>query len=584
MIRNPFASDPSVGAHSSMLIDRHLSEYDVTTVRHAVVDADPETTYEAMLTADLLDTGPIVRALGALRTAPMEIARRLRGDSGAPPPERMRFVDVPETDEWTLLDEAYGEEFVFGAVGTFWRPAIEWRRVDPEEFSAFDEPGYAKLAIGLSVRPYGDGRMLLSYEARTATTDDRARRNFRRYWRVIGPFAGYLMSQALERIESNAEARAGRKPRPPETASGGGEENRGRANGTGRGAVALAALLAAGAYHVAIRPWHRRWGATEREARGPLPGDGLLPNATDQVTHAIQIEAPTESVWPWLVQIGQDRGGFYSYDWLERAVGADVHNVDRIVPEYQDLEEGDVVRLAPEDYVVSSPESAPEVARLDPGRVLVLRPPGDSPAWTWAFVLKPVDEGTTRLLARTRSDPSRSSILPRPERPRLAAAIDYLFWEPAHFLMERHDARRARGAKRSYRPRRVSGRDRGAGRRRERGGRIGRDERGPLAPPRSPPETLRVRHHSVRSGREPHRVVSAPTRRAVSGRRVTTFGSAPVRVRSTDDARGPSSRIASAALAERTGSHSHRRLPARSTPASSRSRSPRRCSPMSCPR
>jgi len=109
----------------------------------------------------------------------------------------MRFIDVPETDEWTLLDETYGEEFVFGAIGKFWRPAIEWRQVESDEFSAFDESGYAKLAIGLSVRPYGEDRTLLSYEARTATTDDPARRNFRRYWRVIGPFAGYLMSRAL---------------------------------------------------------------------------------------------------------------------------------------------------------------------------------------------------------------------------------------------------------------------------------------------------------------------------------------------------------------------------------------------------
>ncbi|ADB63084.1 hypothetical protein Htur_4265 (plasmid) [Haloterrigena turkmenica DSM 5511] len=433
MTRNAFTSDPSVGSDSSMLIDRYLAEYDVTTIRHAVVDADPETTYEAMLTTDLLDTGPIVRALGALRAAPMAIARRIRGDSGAPPPERMRFVNVPETDEWTLLDEAHGEEFVFGAVGTFWKPEIEWRRIDSAEFSGFDEPGYAKLAIGLSVRPYGEGRTLLSYEARTATTDDSARRNFRRYWRVIGPFAGYLMSRALERIEADAETRASGES----TESSPEGEKRGRGNETGRRVLATAAVLFAGAYHVAIRPWHRRWGATEDEARGPLPGDDLLPDASEQVTHAIEIDAPAEAVWPWLVQIGQDRGGFYSYDWLEQAVGADIHNVDRIVPEYQDLEEGDVVRLAPEDYPISSPESAPEVARFDPERALVLRPSGDSPAWTWAFVLKPIDEGTTRLLARMRSNPRRSSIGSRAAHPILGEAVDYLFWEPAHFLMER---------------------------------------------------------------------------------------------------------------------------------------------------
>lgn len=433
MMPNTFTDGSSAGADSPMLIDRYLPEYDVTTVRHAVVEADPETTYEAMLTADLLDTGPIVRTLGRLRNAPTAVSRRIRGTSGEPPPERMRFADVPETDEWTLLDETPGEEFVFGAVGKFWRPEIEWRQVGPETFAAFDEPGYAKLAITLSVRPYGEGRTVLSYEARTATTDHRARRNFRRYWRVIGPFAGYLMARALERIAADAEARAGEDSVESRTE----DEKRGQTNGASRRVVATAALLLAGAYHFAIRPWHRRWGATEDEARGSLPSDDLLQDATDQVTHAIEIDAPAEAVWPWLVQIGQGRGGFYSYDWLERAVGADIHNADRIIPEFQDLEEGDVVRLAPEDYPLSSPESAPEVARLDPTRALVLRPPGDSPAWTWAFVLEPVDEGTTRLIARTRSDPSRSSIVPWPERPLLGAATEYLFWEPAHFVMER---------------------------------------------------------------------------------------------------------------------------------------------------
>ncbi|WP_245742198.1 hypothetical protein [Natrinema salaciae] len=96
-----------------------------------------------------------------------------------------------------------------------------------------------------------------------------------------------------------------------------------------------------------------------------------------------------------------------------------------------------MVRLVPEDDPVAAPESAPEVVRLDPGRALVFGPPGDSPAWTWAFVLERVDEGTTRLLARTRSVPSRSSIGPRAAHPILGEALDYLFWEPAHFVMER---------------------------------------------------------------------------------------------------------------------------------------------------
>ncbi|WP_433627656.1 hypothetical protein [Halomicrococcus sp. NG-SE-24] len=432
---DPSTNPASSEAEPSMLVDRYLPEYDVTEVRHAVVDADPETTYEAMLTADLLDLGPVVRALGRLRDLPVALSDWLRGTAPEAPPDQLRFADVPETDEWTLLDETPGEEFVFGAVGKFWRPSIEWRQVDPEEFVTFDEPGYAKLAISLSVRPFGENRTVLSYEARTATTDARASRNFGLYWRVISPFAGYLMSRALDRVATDAETRARQAHETTARSVETGEQP--RSSWTRGRIAAMAVLVLAGTYHFLVRPWHRRWGATDEEARKSLPGDDLLAGTTRQVTHAVEIDAPPGEVWPWLVQMGQGRGGFYSYDWLENAIGADIHNVERIVPEYQDLEEGDVVRLAPPDYPLSSPESAPEVARLDPERALVLRPPGESPAWTWAFVLEPVGDDTTRLLARMRSKPAESSIGPLAGRPRLLDAVDYLFWEPAHFVMER---------------------------------------------------------------------------------------------------------------------------------------------------
>jgi len=189
-----------------------------------------------------------------------------------------------------------------------------------------------------------------------------------------------------------------------------------------------AAVATLGAlYWTAVRPWHRTWGATADEVGRPLPGDQLVPSPDASSTHAIRIHAPAEEVWPWLVQLGQGRGGFYSYDWLENLVGADVHNADRIVPEYQELAVGDVVRLAPENYVVAVAESAPLVAQLDPERALVLRSPTNPPTWTWAFVLEPVDEGTTRLVVRTRSlTESTEDVL-----------TQVLFWEPAQFVMER---------------------------------------------------------------------------------------------------------------------------------------------------
>ncbi|WP_306053940.1 hypothetical protein [Natronococcus wangiae] len=194
----------------------------------------------------------------------------------------------------------------------------------------------------------------------------------------------------------------------------------------------LVPLSLAAIYHARIRPWHRRWGTTPREAVGALPGDEFVREPADQVTHAIEIDASPDEVWRWLVQLGQNRGGFYSYDFLENLVGAGVHTVDRIVPEYQNLEEGDVIRLAPEDYPVSRPDSAPEVVHLEEERALVLQPSVDEPTWAWAFVCRETDEGATRLVARMRS-PEPSS--------RLGAAIEYLFWEPAHFVMERKTLR-----------------------------------------------------------------------------------------------------------------------------------------------
>ena len=91
------------------------------------------------------------------------------------------------------------------------------------------------------------------------------------------------------------------------------------------GAGALAA------YVFLIRPWHLKWGATEEELKMPLPGDELVKHPKLNATHAITINAPVAEVWPWLVQVGQKRGGFYSYTWLENLVGCEMSNADQIV-------------------------------------------------------------------------------------------------------------------------------------------------------------------------------------------------------------------------------------------------------------
>jgi hypothetical protein len=157
---------------------------------------------------------------------------------------------------------------------------------------------------------------------------------------------------------------------------------------------------AVAAYIIVARPRHLRWGTRDDEFDEPFPGDDLIATPNLVATRAITVRALPGQVWPWIAQLGQGRGGFYSYDFLENLVGTDIHTADRIVREWQDVAVGDEVRLAPEVSL--------KVAALDPGRSLVLRggvPMGKAPPpydFTWAFVLREEPAGTTRLLVRER--------------------------------------------------------------------------------------------------------------------------------------------------------------------------------------
>jgi hypothetical protein len=154
------------------------------------------------------------------------------------------------------------------------------------------------------------------------------------------------------------------------------------------------------AYIYVARPRQLMWGATDQESDVALLGDDMIANADLSATRAITVRASAAQVWPWIAQLGQGRGGFYSYDSLENLVGCDIHSADRIVPEWQEVGVGDEIMLAPEVGLV--------VAVVEEGRSLVLRggipignaaPPYD---FTWAFVLHDRPDATTRLLVRER--------------------------------------------------------------------------------------------------------------------------------------------------------------------------------------
>lgn len=158
--------------------------------------------------------------------------------------------------------------------------------------------------------------------------------------------------------------------------------------------------VAVAAYILFARPRHLRWGASARECEASLPGDDLIVSPDLVATRAITVRTSADRVWPWIAQLGQGRGGFYSYDFLENLAGCDIHSADRIVPEWLDIKIGDEIKLAPAVGL--------EVIALEPGRSLVLRggvPVGTTPApydFSWAWVLRDEPDGTARLLVRER--------------------------------------------------------------------------------------------------------------------------------------------------------------------------------------
>jgi hypothetical protein len=169
-------------------------------------------------------------------------------------------------------------------------------------------------------------------------------------------------------------------------------------------------------YLFVLYPWMMRWGATDAELTMSLPGDAIVPVIGSQSTRAVTIHAPAEEVWKWVLQIGQERAGFYSNDWLENLTLADTHNSDEIRPEWQNRKEGDVVLGA--GGIVYGRSSTWHIQAYESGKTLYL--------WGSIAVL-PIDAQSSRLLVRT-----RSAAPPWPVQ-----IIGELSYDWMHFVMER---------------------------------------------------------------------------------------------------------------------------------------------------
>ncbi len=174
-------------------------------------------------------------------------------------------------------------------------------------------------------------------------------------------------------------------------------------------ATSMVVVGLATAWHRWVTPWHERWGATGDEARATMPGDDLVVEPAEQATRAITIDATSEEVWAWVVQLGADRGGFYSYERLENLFGLGIHNAAEIVPEWQHRAVGDLVQAD------AAGSGGWYVMEVRPAEALVLLV-GDVKAgrplrrdeqlrweFSWSFVLRPTPGGGCRLLVRERT-------------------------------------------------------------------------------------------------------------------------------------------------------------------------------------
>lgn len=327
------------------LCARFIPEPWLHQVDHVAVAADPPRAWEAIRRLDLYRIG-FFKPLLSLRILPELVRARL---SGRPSPlgPHATVEDLTAVGRgFHLLEESFGRGFVVGAVGKFWEPSIDFREVDADGFTRFASPGFGKLVWGVEVAPREGGGSWLTVDLRVTTTDAPSQARFRPYWRLIGPFSHAIRRAALAQFRKEL---------------GGPREER------------------------------------------VLPGDELLSGVRYERTHQAILEAPREEVWPWLVQLGCQRGGWYAIDLLDNGGRPSATTIE---PRWQQLASGDLIAAVPDG------SGAFGVLELRRHHALVLGSPslrtsgppapGQEPPYlmTWAFVLEPVGDDATLLTVR----------------------------------------------------------------------------------------------------------------------------------------------------------------------------------------
>ncbi|HEY1114005.1 MAG TPA: SRPBCC family protein [Chitinophagaceae bacterium] len=343
-------------------IQHYLPHPRHTETMRIFVTAKPDVAWQTARHYDM-STVPWVRFLFSLRTA----TERLKGA----PSEAISHLGVDSidaTEGFAILDETPGREVVVGSVGQFWHLNIVYHKVHSTRFAAFDEPGWGKLAWAITVEPYGEGSTI-AFELRTTATDEVSWKRLQRYYTVIGKFSYLIRHSLMAHLQ------------------------------TGLGKPPVADI-----------------------DKRPLPGDDVIPGTGYSVTHEKLMEAPPSLVWRYLMQIGGDRAGWYSIDWLDNK---GIPSVDHLVAEWTDRQKGDPIP------VLRGSKDFFEVHDLAREKYFVLKaeaqPPKPHFRTSWAFVLEPVGSDATRLLVRARmeSAPKWNEWL-----------MGHLWYPPVHGLME----------------------------------------------------------------------------------------------------------------------------------------------------
>jgi len=334
------------------LLDRLIPAPRLLEVDHVDLAALPERVWPLVRHGDLARSA-FVHALFEIRAIPERLA-------GTHEQSRLCIDDLrssPDKPGFSLLLEEAGQEFAVGAIGKVWQPVIPFsHQPDADAFLAFSQADQIKVAWSIRVLPLGSADCRVELELRVDATDDGAWRKFQRYFLLVGPGSRFIRRILLSSL-----------------------------------AKELGTPAAA-------------------ESQRPLPGDELLPQVNAEVTDGITLRATPEQVWPWLVQIGCRRAGFYAVDLLDNA---GLRSSREIVPELQQLNIGEIIPVTP------SGSEGYEVLRVDAPRTLVLGGLYDVAAekqlrfsaarpeqyWqvTWTFALEPLTERSTRLHVRARA-------------------------------------------------------------------------------------------------------------------------------------------------------------------------------------